>query len=194
MPQNPNPLSQILSLARAGSPGRAWALFVTEGWERETSDPKALTLKGRLLKDQAKAADGADRHRLYAKAAAAYVAAADIRTDSYPLINAAALALLGGDPARSAELAAQVLAMVDDDPDEGENAYWREATQAEALLLMGHEDQAQQSLAEGIARLPHAWEDHAATIGQFALILSEQNRDSSWLDRYRRPAVFILAG
>ncbi|GAA0477542.1 hypothetical protein GCM10009096_19300 [Parasphingorhabdus litoris] len=190
----PTTLSQILSLARAGSPGQAWALFVAEGWERETSDPKALTLKGRLLKDQAKAADGADRHRLYEKAAAAYVAAADIRTDSYPLINAAALALLGDDPARSAELAAQVLAMVDGDPDEGENAYWREATRAEALLLMGLEDQAQRSLAEGIARLPHAWEDHAATIGQFALILSEKNRDSSWLDRYRPPCSVHFSG
>lgn len=167
---------------------------MAEGWDQETSDPKALTLKGRLLKDQAKEAMGADRNRLYGEAAAAYIAAAEIRTDSYPLINAAALALLGGNPTRSAELAAQVLAMVDNNPEEGENAYWREATRAEALLLMGREDEAQRSLTEGIAQLPDAWEDHAATLGQFALILSEQKSDASWLDQYRPPSSVHFSG
>jgi len=183
------PLSQILSLARAGFPGRAWALFVAEGWDRVTDDPKALTLKGRLLKDQAKAAkvplQVAEQIRLYGEAAAAYEAAAEIRTDSYPLINAAALALLGGDPDRAVELAAQVLAMVDGNPEEGENAYWREATRSEALLLMNREEEAQQSLALAVSHLPDAWEDHAATIGQFALILAKQDRDANWLDQHR---------
>lgn len=196
--QSLTPLSQILSVARAGSPSRAWALFVAEGWDRQTDDPKALTLKGRLLKDQAKALidapDRGERDRLYGEAAAAYAAAAEIRTDSYPLINAAALALLGGDPERSAELAAQVLALIESDPDEGENAYWREATRAEALLLMGHEEEARQSLADAIAKLPDAWEDHAATIGQFALILFEQGCNTGWLDQHRPPPSVHFSG
>jgi len=173
-------------------------LFVAEGWDRETDDPKALTLKGRLLKDQAKAADGAsqqpERDRLYGEAAAAYEAAAEIRTDSYPLINAAALALLGGDAKRASELASQVLVLIDNDPDEGENAYWRGATRSEALLLMSREAEAREALANAIAELPDAWEDHAATIGQFSLILVKQDRDAGWLDQHRPPPSVHFSG
>ncbi len=181
-------------MARAGSPGRAWALFVAEGWDRQADDPKALTLKGRLLKDQAKAANGAEQDQFYREAAAAYTAAAEIRTDSYPLINAAALALLGGVSDRSVELAAQVLELIESNPEEGENAYWRGATRSEALLLMNREEEAQDALAKAIAELPHAWEDHAATIGQFALILAKQHRDAGWLDQHRPPASVHFSG
>ena len=194
----PTPLSKILSLARSGSPARAWDLFVAEGWDRVTDDPKALTLKGRLLKDQAKAADGVsqqtERDRLYGEAAVAYAGAAAIQPDSYPLINAAALALLSGDAASAAERAALVLELVDSDPDEGENAYWREATRAEALLLMGRVEEAQQALAHAIEQIPQAWEDHAATIGQFALILEKQQRDAGWLDQHRPPPSVHFSG
>ena len=122
------PLTQILSLARAGNPARAWALFHSSGWDERTDDPSALTLKGRLLKDQAKAADGAERVRLYGLAAEAYAAAAVLERDSYPMINAAALALLGGKPERARALAQETLGLLESDPEQGENAYWRAAT------------------------------------------------------------------
>ena len=188
------PLAQILSIARAGNPARAWALFDSSGWDARADDPKALTLKGRLLKDQAKAAEGTERMRLYGLAADAYAAAAELERDSYPLINAAALALLGGKPERSAALAKETLALIDGDPEQGENAYWRAATRAEALLLLGAQAEARAALAEGIAQLPFAWEDHAATIGQFELILAEQGRDAAWLDRHRPPPGLYFSG
>jgi len=188
------PLTQILSLARAGNPARAWALFHSSGWDERGDDPKAFTLKGRLLKDQAKAADGAERARLYGLAADAYAAAAELERDSYPLINAAALALLGGKPERSAALAKETLALIDSDPGQGENVYWRAATRAEALLLLGEVTEARAVLADGIAKLPHAWEDHAATLGQFDLILAEQGRDTAWLDRHRPPPGLYFSG
>lgn len=189
-----NPLPQILSIARAGNPARAWALFHSSGWDEQTDDPKALTLKGRLLKDQAKASDGAERVRLYGEAAEAYAAAAELERDSYPLINAAALALLGGKPERARSLAQETLALLDSDPDQGENAYWRAATRAEALLLLGDETEARAAFAEGIAKLPYAWEDHAATIGQFELILTEQEKDAAWLKRHRPPPSLYFSG
>jgi hypothetical protein len=188
------PLSQILSFARAGNPARAWALFHSSGWNERSDDPKALTLKGRLLKDRAKAADGADRARLYRLAADAYAAAAELERDSYPLINAAALALLGGKPERAGVLAQETLALLDEDPAQGENAYWRAATRAEALLLLGDETGARAALAGGIVQLPRAWEDHAATIGQFELILAEQGVDAAWLDRHRPPPSLYFSG
>lgn len=187
-------LHQILSIARAGNPARAWALFQSSGWDERGDDPKALTLKGRLLKDQAKAADGADRARFYGEAASAYAAAAGLERDSYPLINAAALALLGGRPERAKALAQETMALLDDDPGQGENAYWRAATRAEAMLLLGDETGARAALADGISKLPQAWEDHAATIGQFELILAEQGRDAAWLDRHRPPPSLYFSG
>ena len=187
-------LAQILSLARAGNPARAWALFHSSGWDARKDDAKALTLKGRLLKDRAKASKGAERARLYGLAAEAYAAAAERKRDSYPLINAAALALLGGENERSAALARETLALIDSDPAQGENAYWRAATRAEALLLTGDQRGARAALADGIARLPYAWEDHAATIGQFELILAEQGEDRSWLDQHRPPPSLYFSG
>ncbi len=189
-------LSQILSLARSGSPARAWDLFAQSSWDE--SDPKALTLKGRLLKDQAKAAQkahhAAKAMQLYEQAANAYEQAALLKSDSYPLINAASLALLSGKPKRASELASQVIALIENNPHEGENAYWRSATYAEALLLKGDEIKARAMLAEAIAKLPNAWEDHAATIGQFETILTEQGKNCDWLKRHRPPCSVHYSG
>ncbi len=186
--------SKILSLARSGSPGQAWALFLANGWNQKFDDPKILTLKGRLLKDQAKAAEGADRIRLYGEAANAYTAAAVIRTDSYPLINAATLALLGGEVKQSENLAQKTLELIDADPKEGENDFWRDATRSEALLLLGRVADSKVALLSAMRHLPRAWEDHAATLGQFELILSQQGRDLRWLDQLRPPASIYFSG
>jgi hypothetical protein len=188
------PLHQILSIARAGNPARAWAMFQSAGWDALADDPKALTLKGRLLKDQAKAFAVVERAWFYGQAAEAYAAAAALERDSYPLINAAALALLGGKPERARSLARETLALLESDPEQGENAYWRAATRAEALLLLGDETGARAALADGIGKLPRAWEDHAATIGQFELILAAQGRDATWLDRHRPPPSLYFSG
>lgn len=187
-------LPQILSLARAGNPARAWSLFVEAGLHENVDDPKTLSLKGRLLKDRAKAATGPEKIRLYGKAASAYSAAVQLTNDSYPLINAAALALLGDEPERSSELAKDTLRLLDTDPRQGENAYWRAATRSEALLLLGDEAGARAALTEGMLALPRAWEDHAATIGQFELILDKQNKNIAWLDEYRPPSSFYFSG
>jgi hypothetical protein len=121
-------LNQILSIARAGNPARAWSLFHASGWVERTDDIKALTLKGRLLKDQAKAVGGDERVRLYGLAAEAYAAAAKIEPASYPLINAATLAFLSGQTVLAKRLALDVLARLDADPRDAETAYWLAAT------------------------------------------------------------------
>lgn len=187
-------LGEILALARSGSPDRAWTAFVAAGWDRRDGDPDALTLKGRLLKDQAKRAALADRPVLYRKAGAAYAAAAALAPATYPLINAATLALLGGEPAEANALASRVLDLIDRGVHQPETPYWIEATRAEALLLLGRRDAARDALQAAIARAPGAWEDHAATIGQFALILGARQTDAAWLDRHRPPASLYFHG
>ena len=184
------PHNQILSLARAGNPVRAWERFGSLGLADANDDVKALTLKGRLLKDLGDRAEGEEKLRLYREASQAYLAANAINTDTYPLINAATLALLSQDQSEAARLAQQVLDLIEADPGEGETPFWREATRAEALLLLGQNSAAQAALADGIAKLPRAFEDHAATIGQFERILAATSGDASWLDHFRpAPAV-----
>lgn len=177
-------LPPILTLARAGATSRAWDAFIAARLDG-ADDISSLTLKGRLLKDRARQAAGAERRALFAQSGAAYRQAAALRPDSYPLINAAAMALFAGDGASAASVARDVLSLVDADPAQGETPYWREATRAEALLLLGRDAEAQASLAKAITLAPQAWEDHASTLRQFAAILTENGGDAGWLDPYR---------
>lgn len=183
----------ILTLARAGATSRAWNAFRAAGLDG-VDEVDALTLKGRLLKDQARQAKGAERGALFAQSGAAYARAATLRPDSYPLINAAAMALFAGDGSGAAQIARDVLALVDSDPSQGETPYWREATRAEALLLLGRDDEAQASLAAAIKLAPQAWEDHASTLRQFATILAETGGDAGWLDAHRPAPALHYSG
>jgi tetratricopeptide (TPR) repeat protein len=159
-----------------------------------TDDPAALGVKGRLLKDQALTRSGRERRRYYAEAAAAYRSAATLSGSTYPLINAASLSLLSGDEAQARALAGETLRQVGEDPDEPETPYYLGATRAEALLLLDREQEARTVFAEAVALAPRAWEDHASTLRQFALILAAQGRDSAWLDSYRPPRSLHFGG
>jgi Tetratricopeptide Repeats-Sensor len=183
-------LALALALARAGAVDQAWAQLKLA----DDEDPSALTLKARLLKDMALQAEGAERRRLYGESAAAYRRSAELRPATYPLINAASLSFLAGEPAEAAILAARVLDRIAAEPDEPETPYWRGATRAEALLLLGREADARAAFAEAVALAPEAWEDHASTLRQFGLILAAQGRDPAWLDAHRPPRSLHFGG
>src|SRR5215469_16702037 len=84
-------LVSIIAHARSGALERAEQLFVEAGVDRVKEEPAVLSVHGRLLKDHALLARGAERKRLYLKAARAYAHAAEIGSATYPLINAATL-------------------------------------------------------------------------------------------------------
>jgi tetratricopeptide (TPR) repeat protein len=187
-------LPLIVAFARAGALDEAWRLFRAGGYDRGSDNPQALGIKARLLKDRALRAEGEERRRLYGESAAAYRHSAEIRAATYPMINAASLSLLAGDSTEAAALAANVLGRIDAEPGEAETPYYRVATRAEALLLLDRHDQARAAFAEAVALAPRAWEDHASTLRQFALILAAQGRDSAWLDAHRPPRSLHFGG
>ncbi|MXO90996.1 hypothetical protein GRI41_09200 [Altererythrobacter aquaemixtae] len=158
------------------------------------TDQRALTLQARLVKDRAKLAEGAERAGLFAESAAIYAKAGAIDNGSYPLINAASLYLLAGQKAQSEKLARDVLKALDENPDEAETPYWLGATRAEALLLLGEQAQARAALRGAVTKQPAAWEDHAATIGQFELLCAELGCDAAWLDQLRPPSAVHFSG
>lgn len=181
------PLSTIIALARAGALDHAWYEFRAAGYDARSDDPAALTVKGRLLKDKALRASGEARRRFYLESSEAYRRSAELLPATYPLINAATLALLSGDRERAEADAREVLERIAREPDEPETPYWRAATEAEALLLLGRGDEARAALAAALAAAPRAWEDHASTLRQFVLIHDELRADPQWLDALRPP-------
>ncbi|MEA3000325.1 MAG: hypothetical protein QOK17_2158 [Sphingomonadales bacterium] len=191
---NETSLPAVAALARAGATDRAWQLLIAVRQQGEEAVPASLVLEGRLLKDQAGRTSGEERRRLFLEAAAAYRRAAVEGPGTYPLINAATLSLLAGDRKQVLALAAEVLALIEANPDEPETPYYRAATRAEALLLLDREGEARAAFAEAVALAPEAWEDHASTLRQFALILAEQGRDPGWLDALRPPRSLHFGG
>jgi len=185
------PLTAIIALARAGALERAWGMLQEGG---AAGDPAALRVKGRLLKDRALRTLGDRRRLLYREAAAAYRHSAELEAATYPLINAASLMVLAGDPREGARLAEDVILRLETYPEESETPYYHVATRAEALLLLDRHDEARTAFAEAIALAPRAWEDHASTLRQFGLILAAQGRDSSWLDAHRPPRSLHFGG
>lgn len=185
-------LVAITMLARSGATALAWARFEAGGFAPD--DPAALAVKGRLLKDRARAATGDAARTLYAEAAAAYARAAAIDGTTYPLINAATLTLLGGDAAGAARFAEVVLGRLDSGRPDQETPYYRGATRAEALLLLGRRAEAEQALVAAMALAPEAFEDHATTLRQFALIDAVTGADSAWLDAHRPRRTLHFAG
>jgi hypothetical protein len=187
-------VNSILALARAGAVSRAWAGFVDAGFDQVTDDPKVLTLKGRLLKDQARATQGEAQARLFLRSAQAYADASALSPDSYPLINSASMSLFAGQTSHMEMLARQVLSLLETGVGGGETPYWHEATKAEAQFLLGHENDARATLSKAIAHAPNAWEDHAATLRQFRQILRFRGQSDTWLAEYAPPKSLYFKG
>ena len=187
-------LLSIIAHARSGALDRAWTMFAEAGYDRIDDDAAVLSVRGRLLKDRAIAARGAERQRYYRQSAESYARAADIAGTTYPLINAATLSLLAGRHEQAVMLAQRVLDKMRNGGDDAETPYYRAATKAEALLLVGQIGQGKSALAEAISLAPKAYEDHASTLRQFALILGALNEDADWLDVLRPPRSLHFAG
>src|SRR3954451_11923655 len=125
-----------LALARAGSTDEAARRFDAYGLgEREEEDVAAL--RARIAKDIALSASGSERAREAARSAELYGAIFARTGGYYPGVNAATLRLLAGDASAARALATEVLEGLAGLADE---SYYAAATEAEAELLLGHED------------------------------------------------------
>ncbi len=195
MQPSQSPLLAIVAHARSGALDHAWRQFEAGGFAAVDDDPAVLSVRGRLLKDRAVAAEDDERPTYYREAAEAYGRAGELGgTATYPFINAATLSLLAGDEAGARAMATRVLELIERGEDGPETPYFREATRAEALLLLGRRDEARDSLAAAMKLAPRAWEDHATTLRQFALILAARGEETAWLDPMRPPRSLHFAG
>jgi hypothetical protein len=132
-----------LANARAGAAHAARALL--DRAEAVTSPASArivdvLSLRGRLAKDEFQRAPDAERaNALALRARDHYLRAYAVSGDAYPAINAATMALVGGDRSTAQRLAGEVVARLAARPP---SDAWDFATLGEVALLLGNIDDA----------------------------------------------------
>ena len=163
---------QGLALARAGDVARANAILAAlaaEGHE----DGETLGLLGRTHKDLALRGNGAlrDSHlgaafTIYQRAYRAARGRGEHAAAEYTGINAAAMAALRGDLPGARALAAEVHAA----GVAGAEGYWREATLAEAALILGDEPQARARYGQAVTLAGRNYGDIGTTRRQARLL------------------------
>ncbi len=155
------------SLLRAGA--RHAAREILESLRAEGhDDEETLGLLGREAKARWKAGESG----ALAQARQAYQTAFERTGGTWTGVNAATLALVGGDGAASRALAEAVRLRLQAVPSSAEDSFWHRATCAEVDMLLGHLDEALRHYRAAIALAPRAWGDqyamrrNAESIGQ----------------------------
>lgn len=190
----PASLPAITALARAGAVDRAWDLFVAAGYDDRTTDPAALAVKGRLLKDRARTGPIPDRAVTFAEAARAYSAAHALSPAPYLAINAATLRLLAGDRGGAQVGAQETLRLLDRAEPAADTPYYLAATRAEALLLLDDLAGAQAAMEAAVRHDPDGWDDRAVTLAQLRAIQLARRAPTDWLRAFDPPDSLHFAG
>lgn len=179
---------QILALARMGDTDRAMALFEAHGLGA-SADPHRRALGARLLKDRAlKLGEGPQRLAALEEAYRAYRAIFDQTGDTFPGINAATLALLGGREEEARAIAEAVLGQA---PAED---FYGAVTRAEALLVLGRDGEADAALAAAPVRDSKDHGARSTARRQLRLIARHRGIGEDLLEALAPPAVAHFAG
>jgi class 3 adenylate cyclase len=184
---------EVLTLARLGDTDRGLKLYDSYGLAA-VGDVDALSLKARLLKDEA-FASGAEPNRAKLLEACGLYAAVYRRTrSSYPAINAATLARIAGRTGLAAALAREVARQ---QTAEGRQDYFSLATLAEALLVMDDLEGAEAALTRAV-QAPDADIGSRSTtflqLRRLVAVTGDRQGASSLLEPIRPPKVSMFCG
>ena len=134
----------VLALARMGDHVRAGREYRRLGLDH-AQDVDSRALGARLLKDKAENLEGEAQAKAYLDASGSYHAIYKQTRDPFPGVNAASLALLGGDGRAARELAKELIAQMPAPTD-----FWSAATYSEALILLGRDEDAREIISVGL--------------------------------------------
>jgi class 3 adenylate cyclase len=194
-----------LALARSGAVRRAneeLASLRDEG----CTDGETLGLLARTHKDLALvAADSVNREQHLGAAFEIYAAGYSesrrcgaVADAYYTGINAATMSFLRGHIEQAHEIAADVEDLCQialSESREGAEAYWPQATLAEAALILGNEQTAQERYAVATTLAGSRYGDLSSTRHQARLLLEHQGASTAWLDDVMRiPPVLVYTG
>lgn len=183
-----------LALARAGATQLARQRY-EEYRLADHQDEDIAALAARISKDVALHTASAERAPAATTAAAQYEAVYRRTGGYFPGINAATMALVADDTEHARELARRVLGELED-PEEavGEERYYRLATQAEALLILGQVDDVRAKLDQAFAAIDGDLAALATTRKQLRLICEVTGQDTSVLAKFVPPTVVHFCG
>jgi class 3 adenylate cyclase len=194
-----------LALARSGALRRANEELASLRDEGST-DGETLGLLARTHKDLALAStDSANRERHLAAAFEIYAAGycessrrGAVADAYYTGINASAMAFLRGHVERAREIAVEVERLcqkVLENDKEGPDAYWPQATVAEAALILGDQDTARKRYSVATTLAGNNYGDLSSTRHQARLLLEHRGDSAAWLDTVMRiPPVLVFTG
>jgi tetratricopeptide (TPR) repeat protein len=179
-----------LSLARTGSPNRAFELLNSaSGWL--TDIPDAWTLRARIYKDLWKLTGSS---QALEQSLHEYEKAAERRKGAdayYPEVNVATLALLGGDQSKAEEYAKKVTSQL---TSLAERDYWEAGSLAEALLVLRHVEDARRQYARAMELDPLPAR-RLTTRQQARLLLRHLGEDpNTFEDLFKIPPVVCATG
>jgi hypothetical protein len=191
-----------LALARAGGRDRARVAAADLLAAIESTPAVSLSLRedaaalvARIAKDEAFSVTGNDRTARIRHAADLYEAVADRFDRYYACINAATLRLLAADVehARSLARRARDLVAAERATAVGDD-YWREATDAEAALILGDADGAHRMLVRAATIAGDDYAALAVTRRQLRLVCEVTATDRGVLDALPSPLVLHYCG
>ena len=184
----------VLALARSGAIRDARKLYDRFGLGDSTNEDIACLL-ARVAKEEARESHGQERTRLYARSAELYEAVYQRTRGFFPGINVATMSLLSGDRERSRIFAASVLEELEfSSSTPGSDEYFREATRAEAFLLLGDPGAAQRAVEDAVALQAQGPADLNTTWRQLKLVCEASGIDVSVLRPLEPPAVIYYCG
>jgi len=184
---------EVLTLARLGDTENGLRLYADYRIDA-VGDVDALSLKARLLKDQAFSAGGAPSRDKLLEACGLYCGVYRQTRSSYPAINAATLARIAGRPRLAASMARTVVRRC---LAEARTDYFSLATHAEALVVLGDVAGAQVVLSQAIAApdaTPGARSTTVLQLERLAAAESAPGGIKQLLDLIRPPKVAMFCG
>jgi len=195
MPDDPDArYLQALAMARLGEPNAAMLLY-TRNRVEEIGTEDAVALKGRLLKDLAVRASGAEQVELFRLSSEAYDLAHELSDGYFSGINAATTFFLAGDQDRARELASAIGRRPDVANPQN---YYAAASGAEAMLVCGNIDEAIALYSAARRRADATPGMIASTARQVALIAGKlsmtEDQHHALLSSIRPPPVIHYCG
>jgi class 3 adenylate cyclase/tetratricopeptide (TPR) repeat protein len=178
-----------LSLAQMGSAARAQAILNGLA-AKDPTNRETLSILGRTYKDEWCADPSNDK--LLRLAFDHYNRAFEVDPpDSYPGINAATIALLLKETSKAKQIATMVLEICQKQPDD----YWKLATVAEALVILGDIDGAKRAYRAAVASEKDNLRAYSSTRKQ-ARALSRQlyGRSDTFDDCFPIPKLVVFSG
>jgi hypothetical protein len=184
---------EVLTLARLGDTDRGLQLYRDYRID-EMGGVDALSLKARLLKDQAFSGGGRPNHDKLLEACGWYSAVYRETRSNYPAINAATLAQIAGRTRLAASLARAVAKQCVAD---ARADYFSLATHAEALLILGDVEAARRTLIQALAAPdadPGARSTTVLQLRRLAAATADPGGVQSLLELVRPPKVAMFCG